>query len=176
MTENPHLTLVLGGARSGKSAYAESIIVPRPAPWTYIATAQILDDEMRARVDAHRLRRGENWRTVEAAQALVEAIAGAPADRPLLIDCLTLWLSNRLLADADLSRDRAELVHALACRSAPTVAVSSEVGLSIVPDNALARSFRDAAGELHQAISKIAGRVALVVAGNPLTVKGPPVI
>jgi adenosylcobinamide kinase/adenosylcobinamide-phosphate guanylyltransferase len=176
MSENPHLTLVLGGARSGKSAYAENLVIAHPAPWTYIATAEILDGEMRARVDAHRARRGENWRTVEAAQMLVEAIAQAPIDRPLLIDCLTLWLSNRLLAEADLSRDRAALIDALSSRFAPTVAVSSEVGLSIVPDNALARSFRDAAGELHQAVSRIAGRVALIVAGNPLMVKGPPVI
>jgi len=176
MSENPHLTLVLGGARSGKSAYAESLVIAHPGPWTYIATAEILDEEMRARVDAHRARRGQDWRTVEAAQTLVDAINEARRDRPLLIDCLTLWLSNRLLGGADLSRDRAALVHALASRTAPTVAVSSEVGLSIVPDNALARSFRDAAGELHQAISRVAGRVALVVAGNPLLVKGPPVI
>ncbi|PPD18097.1 MAG: bifunctional adenosylcobinamide kinase/adenosylcobinamide-phosphate guanylyltransferase [Methylocystis sp.] len=176
MNDNPHLTLVLGGARSGKSAYAESLIVTHPSPWTYIATADILDEEMRARVDAHRARRGEDWRTVEAAQALVDAIREAPVDRPLLIDCLTLWLSNRLLGGADLSRDRDALVHALSSRSAPTVVVSSEVGLSIVPDNALARSFRDAAGELHQAVSRSAGRVVLVVAGNPLTAKGPSIM
>jgi adenosylcobinamide kinase/adenosylcobinamide-phosphate guanylyltransferase len=176
MNDNPHLTLVLGGARSGKSAYAERLIVAHAAPWTYIATAEILDDEMRARVDTHRARRAESWRTIEAAQALVHAIGDAPADRPLLIDCLTFWLSNRLLAGADLSADRAALVDALSRRCAPTVAVSSEVGLSIVPDNALARSFRDAAGELHQAISRVAGRVVLVVAGNPLTAKGPPIL
>lgn len=171
MNENPHLTLVLGGARSGKSVYAERLIVAHRGPWTYIATAEILDDEMRARIEAHRQRRGESWRTIEAAQALVEAIGDAPSDRPLLVDCLTLWLSNRLLAGADLSADRAALVHALSSRAAPTVTVSSEVGLSIVPDSALARSYRDAAGELHQAVSRIAGRVALVVAGNPLIVK-----
>lgn len=176
MTENPHLTLVLGGARSGKSAFAERLIAAHPAPWTYIATAETLDDEMRARVEAHRVRRGESWRTIEAAQALVEAIADAPADRPLLVDCLTLWLSNRLLGGVDLSLDRAALIHALLSRAAPTVTVSSEVGLSIVPDNALARSFRDAAGELHQSVSRIAGRVALVVAGNPLIVKGQPIV
>ncbi len=174
MSENPHLTLVLGGARSGKSAYAERLIAAHPGPWTYIATAEMLDVEMRARVEAHRLRRGESWRTIEAAQALVEAIGEAPSDRPLLIDCLTLWLSNRLLVGADLSSDRAALVDALSSRAAPTVTVSSEVGLSIVPDNALARSFRYAAGELHQSVSRIAGRVALVVAGNPLIVKGRP--
>lgn len=174
MIENPHLTLVLGGARSGKSAYAESLVAAHPGPWTYIATAEMLDDEMRARVTAHRLRRGESWRTIEAAQALIGAIGEAPADRPLLVDCLTLWLSNRLLGGADLSSDRAALVRALLSRAAPTVTVSSEVGLSIVPDNALARSFRDAAGELHQSVARIAGRVALVVAGNPLIVKGRP--
>ena len=111
MSDNPNLILVLGGARSGKSAYAERLIAAQPGPWTYIATAEILDDEMRARVETHRLRRGENWRTIEAAQALVEAIGDAPSDRPLLIDCLTLWLSNRLLGGADLSVDRAALVH-----------------------------------------------------------------
>jgi adenosylcobinamide kinase / adenosylcobinamide-phosphate guanylyltransferase len=172
MSENSHLTLVLGGARSGKSAYAERLVKSHPGPWTYIATAQILDDEMRARIDAHQARRGEEWRTVEAAHELAEAIRNAPQDRPLLVDCLTLWLSNRLLAGADLARDRAVLIDALLLRAAPTVAVSSEVGLSIVPDNALARAFRDAAGELHQQVATIAGRVALVVAGCPVLVKG----
>jgi len=171
MSENPHLTLVLGGARSGKSAYAERLIVAHSAPWIYIATAEILDEEMRARVETHRQRRGKNWRTIEAAQTLVEAIAEAPSDRPLLIDCLTLWLSNRLLAGADLSFDRAALIGVLSSRAAPTVTVSSEVGLSIVPDNALARSFRDAAGELHQAVAKISAHVTLTVAGYAVTVK-----
>jgi adenosylcobinamide kinase/adenosylcobinamide-phosphate guanylyltransferase len=171
MNENPHLTLVLGGARSGKSAYAEKLITAHSPPWTYIATAEVLDDEMRARVEAHRIRRGEEWRTLEAPQELTNAIAAAPRDCPLLIDCLTLWLSNRLLAGADFSADRAALVEALSLRAAPTVAVSSEVGLSIVPDNALARAFRDAAGELHQGVAKLAARVALVAAGYPIMVK-----
>jgi adenosylcobinamide kinase/adenosylcobinamide-phosphate guanylyltransferase len=140
-------------------------------PWTYIATAEVLDDEMRARIDAHRIRRGQDWRTIEAAQKLAEAISQAPAERPLLADCLTLWTSNRLLAGADLAHDRAELIDALSRREAPTVVVSSEVGLSIVPDNALARSFRDAAGELHQDVAKIANKVVLIVASYPITVK-----
>jgi adenosylcobinamide kinase/adenosylcobinamide-phosphate guanylyltransferase len=171
MIENPKLTLVLGGARSGKSAYAERLVTAHPGPWIYIATAQIFDDEMQARIEAHRARREAEWRTIEAPHALAEAISEAPGDRPLLVDCLTLWLSNRLLEGADLASDRGALVAALSRRTAPTVVVSSEVGLSIVPDNALARSFRDAAGELHQAVGKIAGGVVLTVAGYPVTVK-----
>jgi adenosylcobinamide kinase/adenosylcobinamide-phosphate guanylyltransferase len=171
MNENPHLTLVLGGARSGKSAYAESLVTAHPGPWTYIATAQIFDDEMRSRIEAHRARRGDEWRTIEAPQMLAEAIAEAPGHRPLLVDCLTLWLSNRLLDGADLAADRAVLVSSLSRRAAPTTVVSSEVGLSIVPDNALARSFRDAAGELHQSVAKMAGRVVLTVAGYPIIAK-----
>ncbi|QGM45977.1 bifunctional adenosylcobinamide kinase/adenosylcobinamide-phosphate guanylyltransferase [Methylocystis heyeri] len=172
MKENPFLTLVLGGARSGKSAYAEGLIVANPAPWTYVATAEIFDEEMRARIDKHRARRGEDWRTVEAPHELPRIVADAEAGRPMLIDCLTLWLSNRLLAGADLEADRAALVAALAARGAPTVAVASEVGLSIVPENALARAFRDAAGELHQAVARVSSRVALTVAGYPLMAKG----
>jgi adenosyl cobinamide kinase/adenosyl cobinamide phosphate guanylyltransferase len=171
MIENSHLTLVLGGARSGKSAFAESLVTAHAGPWSYIATAQAFDDEMRARIAAHRDRRGDEWRTIEAPHALAQAVLDAPKDRPMLVDCLTLWLSNRLLAGADLSADREALLAALARRAAPTAIVSSEVGLSIVPENALARAFRDAAGELHQAVAAVSGRLYLVVAGHPLTVK-----
>lgn len=171
MTENRHLTFVLGGARSGKSVFAESLVTAQPGPWSYIATAEAHDDEMRRRVAAHRARRGEDWRTIEAPHALADAILDAPADLPLLVDCLTLWLSNRLLSDQDPRADRLALIAALSRRAAPTVVVSSEVGLSIVPENALARAFRDAAGELHQAVAKLSGRFYLVAAGYPLTVK-----
>jgi adenosylcobinamide kinase/adenosylcobinamide-phosphate guanylyltransferase len=172
MSENPLITLVLGGARSGKSAYAEGLIAAHPAPWIYIATAQAFDDEMRARIEAHCARRGDGWRTLEAPHELAQAIADAPAAQPVLVDCLTLWLSNQLLAAADLAADRDRLCAVLETRRAPTILVAAEVGLSIVPENALARAFRDAAGELHQAIARIAGHVALTVAGYPLTVKG----
>jgi adenosylcobinamide kinase/adenosylcobinamide-phosphate guanylyltransferase len=172
MSDNPHLTLVLGGARSGKSAYAEGLVAAHPAPWLYIATAQAFDEEMHARISGHRGRRGDGWRTIEAPQDLAQAIAEAPSGQPLLLDCLTLWLSNRLLSGRDLAADRAELVAALAARAAPTVVVASEVGLSIVPENPLARAFRDAAGELHQAVARISGHVALTVAGYPVAVKG----
>lgn len=171
MTENPHLAFVLGGARSGKSAYAERLVMAHPSPWIYIATAQAFDDEMRARIALHRSRRGRGWRTVEAPQDLPEAILAAPTDAPLLIDCLGIWLSNRMFVEADLVADRAALVSALTKRDAPTVAVSPEVGLSIVPENALARVFRDAAGLLHQEVAKISAHVALVVAGYPVKVK-----
>ncbi|WP_424361323.1 bifunctional adenosylcobinamide kinase/adenosylcobinamide-phosphate guanylyltransferase [Methylocystis parvus] len=171
MTENPHLTFVLGGARSGKSAYAESLVMTHPGPWYYIATAQAFDDEMRERIATHQARRGGDWRTIEAPQLLPEAVRNAPADAPLMIDCLAIWLSNRMFAEADLVADRAALIAALSSRAAPTVVVSPEVGLSIVPENALARAFRDAAGLLHQDVAKIAAHVALVVAGYPVKVK-----
>jgi adenosylcobinamide kinase / adenosylcobinamide-phosphate guanylyltransferase len=170
-SENPRLTFVLGGARSGKSAYAEGLVMAHAGPWNYIATAQPFDDEMRARIDTHRARRGGDWRTIEAPQQLPEAIRAAPADAPLLIDCLAIWLSNRMFAQADLAADRAALIAALLARRAPTVVVSPEVGLSIVPENALARAFRDAAGLMHQEVAKISAHVALVVAGYPVKVK-----
>lgn len=171
MTENRHLTFILGGARSGKSAYAERLVMAYPPPWIYIATAEAFDDEMRERIDVHQARRGGEWRTIEAPQDLTRAISDAPADAPLMIDCLAIWLSNRMFADADLVADRASLIAALSKRQAPTVVVSPEVGLSIVPENALARAFRDAAGLLHQDVAKIAAHVALVVAGYPVKVK-----
>ncbi|MGJ0506414.1 MAG: bifunctional adenosylcobinamide kinase/adenosylcobinamide-phosphate guanylyltransferase [Methylocystis sp.] len=171
MTESPHLTFILGGARSGKSAYAEGLIMAYAPPWTYVATAQAFDDEMRARIDLHLARRGSGWRTIEAPQDLPGAIADAPPEAPLLIDCLGIWLSNRMHVEADLVADRAALIAALVARRAPTVVVSPEVGLSIVPENALARRFRDAAGLLHQEVARIAAHVALVVAGYPVKVK-----
>ena len=171
MTQNPHLSFVLGGARSGKSAYAEGLVMAHPAPWTYIATAQAFDDEMRARIDLHIARRGGDWRTIEAPQDLPEAIRAAPKGAPLLVDCLGIWVSNRMFAEADLIADRAALIAALAERRAATVVVSPEVGLSIVPENALARAFRDAVGVLHQDVARLSAHVALVVAGCPVKVK-----
>jgi len=165
------LTLVLGGARSGKSRYAEGLITALPGPWTYIATAEALDAEMAERIAAHRARRTVGWTTVEAANDLPEAIAAAKPAVPVLVDCLTLWLSNRLLADADLDPEIARLELALQRRSAETVLVSNEVGFGIVPDNALGRRFRDLQGRANQRLAARADRVVLVVAGLPLTVK-----
>jgi adenosylcobinamide kinase/adenosylcobinamide-phosphate guanylyltransferase len=169
----PRLTLVLGGARSGKSRHAESLITASaPPPWIYIATAQALDAEMTERIGHHRARRGAGWQTMEAPHELAGAVGNTPADTALLVDCLTLWLTNRMLAEADIEADTAALEAALARRRGPTVLVSNEVGSGVVPDNALARCFADLQGRLNQRIAARADRVVLVVAGLPLTVKG----
>lgn len=163
----PGLSLVLGGARSGKSRHAESLVQAHPAPWTYIATAQAFDTEMQARIDAHRSTRPEGWITVEAPIDIASALA---EPRPALVDCLTLWLTNLLLADHDIKAATETLLAALD-RTAPTVLVANETGLGIVPDNALARRFRDEAGVLHQRLAAHAGHVVFMVAGLPLTLK-----
>ena len=161
------LTLVLGGARSGKSRHGEALVMAAPAPWTYVATAQAWDDEMRARIGAHRARRGAGWRTVEAPLDVAGALAGPG---PALVDCLTLWLTNVMLGEHELEAAVAGLMGALG-RAGPTVLVASEVGLGIVPESALGRRFRDAAGELHQRVAAVADSVVLVVAGIPMRVK-----
>nr|WP_043750822.1 bifunctional adenosylcobinamide kinase/adenosylcobinamide-phosphate guanylyltransferase [Methylobacterium nodulans] len=166
------MTLVLGGARSGKSAYAESLVQAEPAPWIYVATAQGYDDEMRARIADHRARRPAGWETRDAPRDLVGVLGATPPGRPVLVDCLTLWLSNALLDEADLAAKTGALVAACTRHPGPLVLVSNEVGFGIVPDNALARRFRDEAGRLHQRLAAIADRVVLVVAGLPLVVKG----
>lgn len=165
----PDLTLVLGGARSGKSRYAESLF--GPGPRRYIATAQAFDQEMRARIAAHRAGRAEaGWETDEEPLDLAGALRRAAAD-PVLVDCLTLWLSNLMLTDSALTPALAAAEAALAERGAQTVLVSNEVGFGIVPENALARRFRDEAGRLHQRLAAQADRVVLVVAGLPMRVK-----
>jgi adenosylcobinamide kinase/adenosylcobinamide-phosphate guanylyltransferase len=163
------MTLVLGGARSGKSAYAEGLVESCPGPWLYLATAQAFDDEMVARIAEHRARRAGPWHTRDVPVALPEAVAEAAG--PVLVDCLTLWLTNLILADADLEAATARLLAACAAAPGPLVLVGNEVGLGIVPDNALARRFRDAAGRLHQRLAAKADRVVLTVAGLPLIVK-----
>ncbi len=165
------LTFLLGGARSGKSAHAERLIAEYPAPWTYIATAQAFDTEMTERIALHRSRRGEGWRTVDASLDLVDTLLVVPDGQPVLVDCLTLWLSNQLLAEHDIDAACRELETVLASPRGPWFVVSNEVGLGIVPDNALARKFRDTAGRLHQNIAARADTVLLMVAGLPLKVK-----
>ena len=161
-----YVTFVLGGARSGKSRHAEVLVQAHPGPWTYVATAQGWDDEMRARIAAHRALRPPGWRTIEAPMDLAGAL---DTPEPVLVDCLTLWLTNLMLADRAV--DWPALRTALEMRQAPTVIVSNEVGLGIVPDNALARAFRDAAGVLHQQVAAQADRVLFMVAGLPMVVK-----
>jgi adenosylcobinamide kinase/adenosylcobinamide-phosphate guanylyltransferase len=163
------LTLVLGGARSGKSRHAEALLAKAPPPWTYIATATALDDEMRERVALHRARRNERWRTVEAPLDLAGALA--ESEDPVLVDCLTLWLTNLMLGGHAIEEATERLESVLPARQAPTVLVSNEVGLGIVPDNPLARCFRDAQGRLNQRMATLCDRVVFMVAGLPMEVK-----
>lgn len=167
----PQLTFVLGGARSGKSRYAESLMAALQPPWTFVATAEAADAEMAERIAVHRLRRGKSWQTVEAPHDLSAALAALSSEAPAMIDCLTLWLSNRMLAGADLEVEVARLEAALDGRRAPVVLVSNEVGSGIVPDNELARRFRDMQGRLNQRMAARADRVVLMVAGLPVMVK-----
>ncbi|QIA23028.1 bifunctional adenosylcobinamide kinase/adenosylcobinamide-phosphate guanylyltransferase [Mesorhizobium sp. AA22] len=165
------LTLVIGGARSGKSAHAEKLARACPAPWAYIATAQAYDDEMRERIALHRSRRGEGWTTIDAPLDLVGAIQALPDGRPVLIDCLTLWLTNHMLAEHDVEAECRGLADVLSRPRGPWFVVSNEVGQGIVPDNALARRFRDAAGRLNQQVAAVSDTVLLMVVGLPLKVK-----
>lgn len=166
----PDVTLILGGARSGKSAHAEALIGGCEA--VYLATAQAFDAEMVERLRLHRERRGPNWTTVEEPLELVAALAAhCRPERPVLVDCLTLWLSNLMLAGRDAGAEAKALAAALPGLAGPVVLVSNEVGLGIVPDNALARAFRDHAGRLHQDIAAVAQRVVFVAAGLPLVLK-----
>ena len=163
--------LILGGARSGKSARAEelTLALAGDGPAVYLATSEAGDAEMASRIAEHRARRGPRWVTLEAPLELVDALAGET--RPVLVDCLTLWLSNLMAAGRDIAGEGDRLSAAIAARAAPVVLVSNEVGMGIVPDNALARAFRDHAGRLHQKIAAVADRVELVVAGLPLVLK-----
>jgi adenosylcobinamide kinase/adenosylcobinamide-phosphate guanylyltransferase len=171
MSSVTKLTFVLGGARSGKSRYAEGLIAALPAPWTYVATAEALDAEMAERIGAHRARRGSNWRTIEAPRDLAGALKACGAT-PVLIDCLTLWLSNLLLAEAVFEAEIAELEQTLTAITAPVVLVANYVVYGIVPEYPLGRRFRDWLGVLNQRIAARADRVVLVVAGLPLALKG----
>jgi len=168
----PRLTLILGGARSGKSRRAEALTRAAGPARVYVATAQAGDDEMTARIAAHKAERGrDGWETVEEPLDLPGVLARDFGGRPILVDCLTLWLTNILLAERDVEAEQARLVGALARCPGPVVCVANEVGLSIVPENALARRFRDAAGRLNQAVAAEADRVEFVAAGLPLVLK-----
>lgn len=163
--------LILGGARSGKTTRGLAI-AGAFSPRIYIATAEGRDDEMRDRIARHRSERGSDWTTREAPLDLCGALREADGPgRGILVDCLTLWLSNLMEAGRSLESETRDLIHTLSGLSANAVLVSNEVGLGIVPDNALSRVFRDAQGRLNQAVAASADRVELMVAGLPLKIK-----
>ena len=173
------VTLVLGGARSGKSAYAqraaEACAARTGGKLVFVATAEALDAEMTERIAHHQGDRDRRWRTVEAPRELAGALEALRPDEVALVDCLTLWLSNSMLAEDDgHPRRTAELLAALARREGDTWVVGNEVGWGVVPDNALARRFRDEAGRLHQAVAAQADAAVLLVAGLPVHLKGVP--
>jgi adenosylcobinamide kinase / adenosylcobinamide-phosphate guanylyltransferase len=171
-TPPPAVTLVLGGARSGKSRFAEDLIGTAPGPWVYLATGEARDTEMAERIRHHLERRGEGWRTVEEPLDLVAGLhRAADEGRAILVDCLTLWVSNLMAAGRDVAGETERLVAALPQLSAPIIFVANEVGLGIVPDNALARAFRDEAGRVNQAVAAAANRVYFIAAGLPLVMK-----
>ncbi|MBK5946537.1 bifunctional adenosylcobinamide kinase/adenosylcobinamide-phosphate guanylyltransferase [Rhodobacter veldkampii DSM 11550] len=163
--------LITGGARSGKSAIAEAQALHFGTPATYIATAQAWDAEMEARIATHRARRGPEWVTHAEPLDLVGALAATDGQGPRLVDCLTLWLTNLMLGGHDWRAAARALCDALPRQRDTVVIVTNEVGAGIVPDNALAREFRDAAGLLNQWVAATADEVFLAVAGLPLKVK-----
>lgn len=168
----PQLSLVLGGSASGKSAFAEMLVVGTARPKSYLATAQAFDDEMRRKIAAHRDARGPDWHTIEEPLAAADVLRSQPSEGILLLDCVTLWLTNVLLADRNVDAACADLIDGLRDCPCPAVVVSNEVGQGIVPDNALSRQFRAAQGQLNQQLAAKAGLVVMVTAGLPMTLKG----
>lgn len=164
--------LVLGGARSGKSRFAQVQAEALPGELVYIATAQALDAEMADRIARHRGERGPRWRTVEAPLELAAAIAAeSRADAVVLVDCLTLWASNLMFAAKDITLAINDLTSAIAAAPGKIILVANEIGLGVVPDNALARRFRDVAGDINQAVAACVDAAVLVTAGLPLVLK-----
>lgn len=171
----PRRALILGGARSGKSRFAQQLAEAHDLEMIYLATAQAFDGEMHRRIAQHQADRDGRWRTCETPLDLPAAIRSQTGpDRLVLVDCLTLWLSNVLLADRDLSRETESLADAVAAGDGPLILVSNEVGQGIVPDTPLGRVFRDAQGRLNQRMAEACDRVVLVAAGCPILLKPAP--
>jgi adenosylcobinamide kinase/adenosylcobinamide-phosphate guanylyltransferase len=166
------LYFVTGGAASGKSAFAEKVVRATGKPKTYIATMQPYDDEMRAKSAKHQADRGDDWTTVEAPLDVVSVLNQAQAGDVILLDCVTLWLTNILLGDHGIDAACDALVNALLTCTCDVVVVSNEVGMGIVPDNALSRKFRNAQGKVNQMIAARADVVMTVISGLPLVLKG----
>jgi len=168
----PKLTFVLGGAASGKSAWAENLLISSDLDLYYIATARALDAETEAKIKLHQIRRGGRWQVMEVPGALEDGLAQVPAHGAVLLDCATMWLSNRLMAGVTLEDAPEVFTKQIAACAAPLVVVSNEVGQGIVPENAMARAFREAQGRLNIAVAARAGLAVQVVAGLPNVLKG----
>jgi adenosylcobinamide kinase / adenosylcobinamide-phosphate guanylyltransferase len=167
------IVLVIGGARSGKSAFAEGLAAKSGLSKVYVATGQAFDREMSDRIDLHKARRGPDWENVEDPFDLARVLKNAAGEgRAVLVDCLTLWVTNLMLEQRDVDAEADALLELLPALAGQVIFVSSEVGLGIVPDNYMARAFRDHAGRLHQNIAAIADEVYFVAAGLPLKMKG----
>jgi adenosylcobinamide kinase/adenosylcobinamide-phosphate guanylyltransferase len=168
-----HLTLVLGGARSGKSSFSERLVIETGFVRHYVATGRAYDDEMRERIIRHQADRGSGWQTHEVPLDLATALSQIAApDAIVLVDCLTLWITNLMMEERDIALECRALLAGLAAVQGRVILVSNEVGLGIVPDNKMARQFRDHAGRLHQMIAAEADEVFFVAAGLPLKMKG----
>ena len=163
--------LVTGGARSGKSVFAEKRTKQLGSPLIYIATSEVIDSEMKKRVEEHQARRGSEWQTLHAPINLTEALIETDGKGPCLVDCVTFWLNNLIFHDEDIDAATKELITVLNERSDPVVLVTNEVGSGIIPENALARRFCDEAGRLNQTISQIADEVYVSISGIPLQIK-----
>lgn len=170
-----HTTLVLGGARSGKSTFAEQLASQSGLDRIFLATGLALDDEMSTRIAYHRSQRSEAWLTIEEPLRIAEAIGReSSATRILVVDCLTLWLSNLMHAGLEPSKEADGLIASLGGSAGPVILVSNEVGLGIVPQTPLGRAFRDAQGRLNQRLAMAVGDVVFVAAGLPLWLKRTP--
>jgi adenosylcobinamide kinase/adenosylcobinamide-phosphate guanylyltransferase len=168
----PKLTLVLGGAASGKSVWAENLLLSSDLRLAYIATARALDDETKFRIEAHKARRSDAWLNLEADLDLAPALSALQPGQAALVDCATMWLTNQLMDENELASAQTTLLEVLSASPAPVVIVSNEVGHGIVPDNALARQFREAQGRLNIALAAQADLVVSVTAGLPQVLKG----
>ena len=166
-------TLILGGARSGKSQRALDLAESAGERRVFIATAEAFDEEMADRIARHKTERGSGWSTIEAPLELIPALEEAARRGDVcLVDCLTLWLSNLMHSDRKLEDETARLCEAVSNLPIPIILVSNEVGLGLVPETPLGRAFRDAQGRLNQAVARICDRVEFVAAGLPITLKG----
>jgi len=170
--QGPGLSLILGGASSGKSGIAERAVLAMGGRAVYLATASAGDDEMRRKIDRHRARRDSRWETIEEPLEVAQVIESQAADRTVLLECLTFWLLNQLEAGRSIQREQARLADSLGSARCRIVVVSNETGLGIMPSGEFARRFGSLQGELNQQIAGLARNVALVVAGLPVTLKG----